>query len=110
MTKWPLKRSLVTKILQDSFWVLLGTSFGRIFTFTVSIMVARFSSKDEFGQFMMIRNTVATVESGASGSLGNILVMKVAIQREGYGDRLQNVLAASMLINIFLFSYFYHCH
>lgn len=70
--------NLFKKILNHSFWLLIGNSIGRLAMFLVNILAARILSQDLFGQYMMIRNSISTIEGSISGSIGNIVIKTTA--------------------------------
>ncbi len=86
---------LVKKILNHSFWLLLGNSVGRIAMFLTNIFAARMLSQETFGQFMMIRSTISMVEGIVSGSLGAPMIKRVA---ETYGTKEVNEVIVTLFI------------
>lgn len=66
-----LKNRLVqSKLLQDSFWSLLGNVIGRGLALTAGIFVARFLGKEIFGEYGMIKSTILSIATFSSFGLG----------------------------------------
>jgi len=89
---------MLKKILTSSLWLLIGNSVGKFAIFMANIVAARILTQDLFGQFMMIRNTISTIEGIISGSQGSPAIKRVAevSNKENY----QTVISSLFIINI----------
>jgi O-antigen/teichoic acid export membrane protein len=91
---------LIKKIFSNSFWLLIGSSIGRLSMFLTNIVAARLLSQDEFGQFSMIRNTVSTLEGVISGTIGTPIIKRSA---EKYNnDSFNTVFKILFIINLII--------
>jgi O-antigen/teichoic acid export membrane protein len=87
---------VIKKILNNSLWLLIGSSIGRLSIFLVNIIAARILPQEIFGQFMMLRSTISSIEAIVSGSLGSSVIKKVASSKK---EELHHVLIAIFLTN-----------
>lgn len=92
--------SLVKKMLNYSFWLLIGNSIGRLSMFLTNIIAARFLSQELFGQFMMIRSTISMIEGIISGSLGSPIIKRVAETSHQNKESLKVVISTLFVVNI----------
>ncbi|MCK5537627.1 MAG: oligosaccharide flippase family protein [Bacteroidales bacterium] len=92
--------SLIKKILNNSFWLLVGNSIGRLSMFLANIVAARLLSQETFGQFMMIRNTISTIEGLVSGSLGSPMITRIAEVSHSRSQDVKRVVSVFFILNI----------
>ena len=64
------KRAFQSRLLNDSFWVLFGNSFGKGLALAAGIVVARFLGKEMYGEYGMIRNTLVSIAVFSTFGLG----------------------------------------
>jgi len=96
--------SLIKKILNHSFWLLIANSIGRLAMFLTNILAARVLSQEVFGQFMMIRSTVSMIENIVSGSLGSPMIKRVAEVNHTHDKELTTIISSLFFINILIVS------
>jgi O-antigen/teichoic acid export membrane protein len=94
--------SLLKKILSSSLWLLIGNSIGRLAMFLANIFAARMLSQEAFGQFAMIRNTISSIESLISGTLGSTIIKKVAQTSHEEKENLPYILSTIFILNIII--------
>ncbi|EHO41848.1 polysaccharide biosynthesis protein [Caldithrix abyssi DSM 13497] len=70
--------SLLRRIFSNSFWLLLGSSIGRLAMFLTNIFAARFLGRDLFGQYTMVRSTISLASNFITGALGLTATKHVA--------------------------------
>lgn len=92
--------SLTKKIINHSFWLLVGNSIGRLGMFLTNIVAARILSQEVFGQFMMIRSTVSMIEGIISGSLSSLIIKRIAEISHQDNESLKKVISALFVVNI----------
>lgn len=92
--------SLVKKILNHSFWLLIGNSIGRLAMFLTNIVAARLLPQEIFGQFMMIRSTISSVEGILSGALGSPMIKRVSEIAHKDQEKLNRILSALFFTNM----------
>ena len=63
-------RIFQSKLIQDSFWSLLGNVIGRGLALAAGIFVARFLGKEIFGEYGMIKSTILSIATFSSFGLG----------------------------------------
>lgn len=97
---------MIKKILNHSFWLLVGNSIGRLAMFLTNIVAARMLSQETFGQFMMIRNTISMLEGVISGSLGSPMIKRVAEVSHQDKEHLKIVISTLFLVNIAIALFF----
>lgn len=95
---------LLKKILNHSFWLLIGNTIGRLAMFLTMIFAARLLPQEVFGQFSTVRNTVSMFSTIVSGSLGSTATKKVA-ESKNNREHLQLVLYTLFFINIIIASF-----
>lgn len=93
---------LLKKILNHSFWLLIGNSVGRLTMFLANIFAARLLSQDLFGQYMMVRSTVSMMEGSIMGSIGNIIIKIIAGDSHKEKNDVSSLVLAIILINVIL--------
>ncbi len=64
------KRAFKSRLINDSFWVLFGNSFGKGLALVAGIVVARFLGKEMYGEYGMIRNTLVSIAVFSTFGLG----------------------------------------
>ena len=64
------KRAFQSRLLNDSFWVLLGNSVGKGLALAAGIVVARFLGKEMYGEYGIIRNTLVSIAVFSTFGLG----------------------------------------
>ncbi len=64
------KRAFKSRLINDSFWVLFGNSFGKGLALVTGIVVARLLGKEIFGEYGMIRNTLVSIAVLSTFGLG----------------------------------------
>lgn len=94
--------SLLKKILNSSFWLLVGNSIGRLSIFLINIVATRLLSQETFGQFMMVRSTVSMIEGVVSGPLGSPMIKRVAEVSHQNKEYLKTVITTLFIINIII--------
>ena len=94
--------SLLKKILTSSLWLLIGNTVGKLAMFMTGIFAARLLPQEVFGQFSMIRNTISSIESLISGTLGPITIKKVAEVNHIDKKKLPNLLTTIFLLNFLI--------
>lgn len=70
--------SLFNKILNNSLWLFIGSSIGRLTMFVANIVAARILPQEVFGQFMTIRSTISMLEGLISGAIGTSATKHIA--------------------------------
>jgi len=93
---------LLKKILSSSLWLLIGNSIGRLAMFLANIFAARILSQEVFGQFVMIRNTITSIESLISGTFGSTIIKKIAQANHEEKENLQYILSTIFILNIII--------
>ena len=94
--------SLIKKILNNSLWLLIGSSIGRLSMFLTNILAARLLTQDVFGQFMIVRSTISMLEGIVSGSLGSSMIKRVAEIRSKDKEHLKVVISTLFFVNIII--------
>ena len=61
---------LYERLARSSFWSILGTGTGQVFTLVLSIVIARMLGKTGLGEFGLIRSTIITLGVFAGSGLG----------------------------------------
>ena len=84
------KRALQSRLLNDSFWVLFGNSFGKGLALAAGIVVARFLGKEIYGEYGMIRNTLISIAVFSTFGLGFTATKYVS---ENKKDNTENISA-----------------
>lgn len=90
--------TLLKKILNNSLWLLIGTSIGRLAMFLTNIFVARILPQEVFGQFATIRNTISMFEGFISGTIGTTATKHIA-EKKDFQDRFL-LIVSFLLINV----------
>lgn len=93
---------MIKKILSSSLWLLIGNSIGRLAMFLANIFAARMLSQEAFGQFVMIRNTISSIEGLISGTLGSTVIKQVAQSSHEEKENLPYILSAIFILNIII--------
>lgn len=94
--------SLVKKILNHSFWLLVGHSIGRLAMFLTTFVAARLLSQETFGQFTMIRSTISSIEGILSGALGSSIIKRVSEVSHTDKSRIDFILSTLFATNIII--------
>lgn len=90
---------MIKKILSNSILLLVGNIFGRLVIFLTNIIAARVLPQEVFGQYTMLRSTATMIENILTGSIGSIIVKKIAETTEDK-SKLSNMLFSVFFINI----------
>ncbi len=53
---------MLSKIIHSSLLLFITTALLKFSMFVISILVARYTGKEAFGQYMIIRNTISSIE------------------------------------------------
>jgi len=93
---------MLKKILNHSFWLLIGNSIGRLSMFMTNIVAARLLSQETFGQFMMIRSTITSVEGILSGALGSPIIKRVSEISHEDRATLNKIISALFFTNLII--------
>lgn len=90
---------MLKKILSHSFWLIIGTSIGKLAMFVTNIVAARLLSQEIFGQFTMIRSTINMGGNIVSGALGPAATKRIAEVNQTDKNRLPSLILAIFAIN-----------
>jgi len=91
---------MLKKILNHSFWLLIGNSVGRLTMFMANIVVARVLPQEVFGQFTIIRSTISSIEGLLSGALASPIIKKISETANESTDRVNFVASTLFFTNI----------
>ncbi len=94
--------SLFKKILNHSFWLLIGNSIGRLSMFMTNIVAARLLPQEIFGQFMMVRSTISSIEGILSGALGSPIIKRVSEIAHEDKQYLNTIVSALFFSNLLI--------
>ncbi len=93
---------MLKKILNHSFWLLIGNSIGRLSMFLTNIIAARLLPQEVFGQFMMVRSTISSVEGILSGALGSPIIKRVSEIAHEDREKLNTIVSALFTTNLII--------
>jgi O-antigen/teichoic acid export membrane protein len=94
---------MIKKILNNSFWLLLANSAGRLSMFIANIFAARLLTQDMFGQFMMARNSISILENIISGTMGTVVTKNIShAKQKKHQDLILQLLTIFFLYTIIL--------
>ena len=83
-------RAIKSRLINDSFWVLLGNGVGKGLALAAGIVVARFLGKEIYGEYGMIRNTLVSIAVFSTFGLGFTATKYVS---ENKKDNTENISA-----------------
>jgi O-antigen/teichoic acid export membrane protein len=63
-------RILNSKLINDSFWALIGNIIGKGLSLAAGIFVARFLGKEVFGEYGIVKNTIMLIAAFSTFGLG----------------------------------------
>jgi O-antigen/teichoic acid export membrane protein len=88
-----LKYRLVnSRLVNDSFWALLGNAIGKGLAFVSGIVVARFLGKDIFGEFSVLKNTLQSFAIFSTLGFGYTATKYIADFKKNNSNQLNQVL------------------
>lgn len=97
---------LIKKILNSSFFLLVGNSVGRLCVFIANLIAARLFSQELFGQYALIRSTVNSVENIVSGSIGTVTIRNISKTSLRRVEDLPILVGSTILVNMFVVAIF----
>ncbi|MBD3831577.1 MAG: oligosaccharide flippase family protein, partial [Arcobacter sp.] len=95
---------MLKKILNHSFWLLIGNSIGRLAMFLANIFAARMLPQEVFGQFTMIRSTILMFEGLTSGVLSSTSTKKIAEADHIDKNELPLIISTLFIVDIIIAS------
>lgn len=93
---------MLKKILNHSFWLLIGNSIGRLAMFLTSIFAARILPQEVFGQFTTVRSTISMIEGILSGALMSTATKQVAETIHHDQNKLFLLLCSLFFVNVMI--------
>ena len=88
------------KLVNDSFWALIGSVSSRGLGLLSAVIVARFLGKDIYGEFGMIRNTLISIAIFSTFGLGYTATKFIAEYKNNNKEKLNIFYCYSVLITL----------
>ena len=85
-------RILNSRLLNDSFWSLIGNVIGKGLSLAAGIFIARFLGKDVFGEYGIVKNTVILIAGLSTLGLGYTATKYVAEYKTNKSEYVRIVL------------------
>lgn len=93
-------RALNSRLVNDSFWALFGNVIAKGLALAAGIIVARFLGKDIFGEYGIIRNTLASIAVFSTFGLGYTATKYVAEYKNSNPEYIHIILRYSRNITL----------
>ncbi|WP_394210643.1 hypothetical protein [Enterovibrio calviensis] len=96
---------MLKKIINSSFFLLMGTILSRALMFLINLVAARTLPVSSFGQYMFLRNTISMLDGVLSASVGNNAIKDIG-ERQGDIGRLKKYVGSLIVLNLAFISLF----
>ncbi len=93
-------KSFQNRLIQDSFWALLGNVMSKGLALLAGILVARFLGKDLYGELGIVRNTILSFAIFSTFGLGYTATKYIAKYRESNSQKLYLTVYYSRLVTL----------
>lgn len=103
-----------SRIINDSFWAILGNVLGKGLALVGGIIIARFLGKETFGEFGIIKNTILSISILSTFGLGYSATKFVAQYKNSkpeyintiiqYSNKITLVVSGILSLGLFLFT------
>lgn len=93
-------RALNSRLVNDSFWALLGNVIGKGLALAAGIIVARFLGKDIYGEYGIIRNTLISIAIFSTFGIGYTATKYVAEYKNSKPEYIKMILSYSRNITL----------
>ena len=92
--------SLYNKIFTNSFWILSGNIVSKLVLLVATILMTNYLSKEEYGQFGIIKSTILMFVMFASMELGITATKYVSQYKNSNRLKVENIVGLSTLFSI----------